>query len=96
MRRRWFIVWVWLEINMIRVIPLIVGTGYDVGEVTSAVTYFLVQAIGSFLILIPGIMAKLASFAMMPTEAIASVGIMAKLGLAPVHLWVILVAENLI
>jgi hypothetical protein len=81
---------------MIRVIPLIVGTGYDVGEVTSAVTYFLVQAIGSFLILIPGIMAKLASFAMMPTEAIASVGIMAKLGLAPVHLWVILVAENLI
>lgn len=61
---------------MVRVIPLIVGAGFDVGEVTSAVTYFLVQAIGSFLILIPGIIAKL--------------------GLAPVHLWVILVAENLI
>lgn len=51
---------------MVRVIPLIVGTGFDVGEVTSAVTYFLVQAIGSFLILIPGVIAKL--------------------GLAPVHL----------
>jgi hypothetical protein len=71
---------------MVRVIPLIVGVGFDIGEVTSAVTYFLVQAIGSFIILIPGIIAKLASFAMIPTEAIASVGIIAKLGLAPVHL----------
>jgi len=71
---------------------LIVGSGSSSRDSSSSISYFLIQACGSFLILISGIAITLS-----PTERLASlllsVGLAIKLGLFPVHLWVVTVSH---
>jgi NADH:ubiquinone oxidoreductase subunit 2 (subunit N) len=46
----WLYVWIGLEINLISFIPLIMASGVD-SETESRLKYFLVQALGSGLLL---------------------------------------------
>ena len=46
----WIYIWIGLEINLLSFIPLMISSGSEV-EVESSLKYFLVQALGSSLIL---------------------------------------------
>jgi len=89
-------VWVWLEINVLGVLPLVVGSGYSVLDSSSSIFYFLVQACGSFLVLIPGVLLVLGLSGAFFVVCVVSIGLAVKLGLFPVHFWVIAVARSLV
>jgi len=91
----WFMVWVWLEINVLGVLPLLVGSGYSVHDSSSSVFYFLVQACGSFLVLIPGVLFLLGLSYSFLVDFLLSAGLAIKLGLFPVHFWVAIVSRSL-
>jgi len=77
------------------VLPLVVGSGYSVFDSFSASFYFLVQACGSFLVLLPGLLLSAGLCYSFMAEAIVSFGLAVKLGLFPVHFWVVTVARSL-
>jgi formate hydrogenlyase subunit 3/multisubunit Na+/H+ antiporter MnhD subunit len=91
----WFMVWVWLEISVLGVLPLVVGAGYSVFDSFAASFYFLVQACGSFLVLLPGLLLVIGLCYTFVRDAIVSFGLAVKLGLFPVHFWVVSVARSL-
>jgi len=78
------------------VLPLIVGSGYSVRRSFSAISYFLVQACGSFLVLVPGILLVLGPSYTFIVDLLVSFGLAVKLGLFPVHQWVASVARSLV
>lgn len=84
-----------MEINVLGVLPLVVGSGYSVYDSFSASFYFLVQACGSFLVLIPGLLLSMGLCYTFFSDAIISFGLAVKLGLFPVHFWVVSVARCL-
>jgi len=57
--------------------------------------YFLVQACGSFLVLLPGLLLSAGLCYAFVAEAILSFGLAVKLGLFPVHFWVVRVTRSL-
>jgi len=56
----------------------------------------LVQACGSFLVLIPGVLLVLGLSGAFFVDCVVSIGLAVKLGLFPVHFWVIAVARSLV
>jgi len=90
---RWLLVWIWLELNVLGVLPLVVGAGHSVADSTSSVLYFLVQACGSFLLLTSGLLLAFGVNSGFVCDCALSLGLAVKLGLFPVHFWVVLVSR---
>ena len=81
----WPVAWIGLELNLLGFVPMAMLT---LTNKKSAITYFVVQSIGSLLLLYGGITtaaALLASF----------LGVLLKMGLTPLHFWVPPVARKL-
>lgn len=81
---RWLTVWLGLELNLISFLPLIINT-HTSQETESSIKYFLVQAIGSGFILIGGL--SLSFVSPYISYLIISLGLILKLGVAPLHFW---------
>ena len=81
----WPVAWIGLELNLLGFVPLAI-TSNDTKK--PAMFYFVVQRVGSLLLLFGGISGG--------TVALLSIlGLLLKMGLAPVHFWVPPVAGRL-
>nr|YP_010502210.1 NADH dehydrogenase subunit 2 [Leocrates chinensis]UXC96455.1 NADH dehydrogenase subunit 2 [Leocrates chinensis] len=85
---QWIYVWLGLEINLFSFIPLMTFNSESF-QTESAMKYFLVQAMGSGLLLLGAAASTslLHSVPMKITSLIMIAGLMIKLGLAPLHFW---------
>jgi len=84
-RSNWIIVWISLEVNLIRFIPIIL-TIKTSQETEAAISYFLAQALGSALILYSGLALNSLSFHSI-FFYILTTALLIKLGAAPCHFW---------
>nr|YP_009136677.1 NADH dehydrogenase subunit 2 [Melibe leonina]AKE07282.1 NADH dehydrogenase subunit 2 [Melibe leonina] len=86
----WIICWVGLELSFLGLIPILISDNSKISvNKESSLKYFCVQAMGSGLLLLGGILVYMLPFA--PTylsEAIFSFSLLIKLGVAPAHFWV--------
>ena len=81
-RSRILLVWVMLELNIIRVLPLLrFDGGVFRGELR--IKYFLIQAWGSAIFLVGLLLAQLRDF----TGTLIELALALKLGAAPLHFW---------
>jgi len=81
----WPCAWMGLEINLLGFLPLAL---WALHQKKAAIYYFVVQRVGSLLILYGGLRVGVAA-------ALCAGGAVLKLGLAPVHFWVPPVAGKL-
>jgi len=81
----WPLAWMGLELNLLGFVPLAILTLYNK---KSAITYFVVQSIGSLLLLYGGVTATAAGLTCV-------LGVLLKIGLTPLHFWVPHVARKL-
>lgn len=90
----WLGVWFGLEINLFRAIPLLLGTGSP-REAESMLKYFLIQGVGSG-VLLGGALINSNSLGVMYVTSFTQIemsligvclGMMIKVGLAPFHFW---------
>lgn len=81
---RWLTVWLGLELNLISFLPIILLT-HRSQETESAIKYFLIQALGSGFVLMGGLGTSLLSVSW--AYILISMGLIIKLGLAPLHFW---------
>ncbi len=88
--RNWIIVWVGLELNLYSFIPLITSLKWSRNE-DRATQYFIVQAVGSGLIVIGFFSRALFSY----TNLILTIALILKAGIAPLHFWLPAVAKSL-
>jgi len=95
---RWIICWVGLELTFLGLIPLLVSSGgrvFNLGK-ECAIKYFCIQALGSGLLLIRGVLV----FRMVRSFGILSYflflfRLLIKLGVFPIHFWVPSVVSGL-
>nr|YP_009116251.1 NADH dehydrogenase subunit 2 [Euastacus spinifer]AJD22595.1 NADH dehydrogenase subunit 2 [Euastacus spinifer] len=87
----WFSAWVGLELNLMSFIPLISSSKNKIPSEAS-LKYFLVQALGSALIIFSS---SLIIFSMNPSFLVISLALLLKLGAAPFHFWFPQVMEGL-
>lgn len=78
--RNWLTVWLFLELNLLVMVPLIVSMGSAV-RVESGVKYFVAQAVGRLMILL-GIFSRISI-----SYYCLARGVSLKLGLVPLHFW---------
>lgn len=86
-RTNWLFLWVALEINLLRFIPIIIHSKKS-QETEAAVKYFLAQALGSRILLISSI--SLWSNSRTPNQFIPVllfIALVLKLGIVPCHFW---------
>ena len=76
---RWLMIWIFLELNILIVVPLMVF-GKKVEETESRIKYFFAQVIGRIMILLGAFGIK--------SEFFFVLGILIKLGVVPLHFWV--------
>lgn len=90
MRRSWLGVWVGIELNLIRFIPILLQSRKISGE--AAVKYFLIQVSGSFLLLISslGFVNDYLYFSIL-----IRVSLLIKIGRAPFHFWYPILSEEI-
>nr|YP_009974966.1 NADH dehydrogenase subunit 2 [Platynereis massiliensis]QNJ33940.1 NADH dehydrogenase subunit 2 [Platynereis massiliensis] len=85
----WLFLWMGMELNLLSFIPLIAST-QSFQETEASVKYFIIQAIGSGLMLMAGVMSMLNSLGP-STKYITSfmflLSMVMKLGMAPCHQW---------
>nr|YP_007025671.1 NADH dehydrogenase subunit 2 [Thalassina kelanang]AEW68310.1 NADH dehydrogenase subunit 2 [Thalassina kelanang] len=87
----WFLAWMGLELNLLSFIPLISSKNNQIASETS-LKYFLIQALGSSMILLSASFLPLqANFALL----ILLLALMLKLGAAPFHFWFPQIMEGL-
>jgi len=87
----WFGAWVGLELNLLSFIPLISAKGNQYSS-EAALKYFLIQALGSSLIILS------ASFILVvvgPAQSLIIIALLLKSGAAPFHFWFPSVMEGL-
>lgn len=85
----WLYVWMGLEINLISFIPLIMSSGVDI-ETERRLKYFLIQALGSGILLFGSLVEMNYPNSMIPDwlgVCILVMSLMVKLGMAPFHFW---------
>lgn len=88
-RTNWLYLWMGMELNLLSFIPL-VARSQILQETEARVKYFIIQAVGSGLILTAGIISTnpLTNFSFSPTIiTIFIIRIAVKLGIAPCHQW---------
>ena len=93
-RTSWIIIWISLEINMLRFVPIIFSKNLS-NEIEAGIKYFLVQALGSNLILI----SRIIMWYTLPLKELFPIilffRLMMKLGLIPFHFWYPSMISNL-
>lgn len=98
----WIGVWLGLEVNLFRILPLILGRGSS-GEAESCVKYFVIQVIGSGLIFFGAIL-RIRYWGYFVVRGclieemalwIISIGLIIKIGLVPFHFWLPRVISNI-
>lgn len=85
----WLYLWIGIELNLLSFVPLIANTS-SLQETEARVKYFIIQAIGSRLILTAGIIASnpnIFSRIKIAVRIIFISSIILKLGIAPCHQW---------
>lgn len=85
----WIFVWAGLEINLLSFIPLIVQSNSN-QETEAAIKYFLVQALGSGLLLIAGLLISGPALTLISptiTSLLLIIRMLIKIGAAPFHFW---------
>jgi len=91
----WFTIWLGLEINLLRIIPILVKrNSFSSSDLT--IKYFIIQAITS-LIIISSVSLNLRSFFFYPDGLIVKIIIIAlsiKAAIAPFHLWLTQIINN--
>nr|YP_009243646.1 NADH dehydrogenase subunit 2 [Caridina gracilipes]AMX74297.1 NADH dehydrogenase subunit 2 [Caridina gracilipes] len=80
----WFTAWIGLELNLLSFIPLLATTKSDMYSTEAALKYFLVQALGSVLIVAAG---PLGLYLQNSTATITTLALLLKMGAAPFHFW---------
>lgn len=91
----WFTAWLGLEINLIRITPIIlVSLNKNLTE--AAIKYFLTQAIASIIIIfsITLLLNSSENIVMEIIEIIISLSLIIKIGIAPLHFWFPQVSNN--
>ena len=86
---QWVFLWVGLEINLLSIVPLILSA-HDINQRESTIKYFLIQAVGSALILIRAISYFYTPFSFISSRESCMIiisGLIIKLGVAPLHYW---------
>nr|WFS78625.1 NADH dehydrogenase subunit 2 [Phyllozelus siccus siccus] len=87
----WFGAWLGLEINLMSFIPLLTSPKKSPLKTEAALTYFLVQALGSSIILFAFTMNKLVSISSLTLNSlflnIILIALFLKMGAAPLHFW---------
>ena len=84
-RSNWLFIWCGIEINLLRFIPLIMISN-KFQEQEAATKYFLIQALGSRLILIASTSIWLNKTILEPSYVLTA-ALIIKLGIAPCHFW---------
>lgn len=85
----WIYIWIGLEINLLSFIPLILHRKRN-QETEAATKYFLVQALGSSLILLSSLSVLFSSFSILSanlTTYTLALALIIKIGAAPFHFW---------
>ena len=82
----WLFIWIMLELNLLSFIPLIT-TSSTFQETEASVKYFLIQALGSSLLLIARLTLIFNPFPTLIRYIIIALSLSLKIGLAPVHIW---------
>lgn len=85
-RSNWLFLWLALEINIISFIPLIIITRSN-QETESAIKYFLIQALGSRILLIYSICIIYSALTSTIISTLLIIRLLIKLGAAPFHPW---------
>nr|YP_009254373.1 NADH dehydrogenase subunit 2 [Caridina cf. nilotica HMG-2016]ANC75346.1 NADH dehydrogenase subunit 2 [Caridina cf. nilotica HMG-2016] len=80
----WFTAWIGLELNLLSFIPLLAASKSNQYSSESSLKYFLVQALGSALILAS---APLSLYMQNSTTIIITLALLLKMGAAPFHFW---------
>ena len=88
----WLTVWLGLELNLISFLPLITIKG-SAQQTESAIKYFLIQALGSGLVLLGGLRLSLI-WSLWGSIFVLS-GLSLKLGAAPLHFWLPMVINGI-
>lgn len=84
-RTNWLILWISIEINILRFIPIITNSKSN-QETEAAIKYFIAQALGSRIILITRI-SIWSTYSSYQINLILITAIIIKLGIAPIHFW---------
>nr|YP_009545527.1 NADH dehydrogenase subunit 2 [Metapenaeopsis barbata]AYO45605.1 NADH dehydrogenase subunit 2 [Metapenaeopsis barbata] len=87
----WFGAWIGLELNLLSFIPLISSKNNQYSS-EAALKYFLIQALGSSIIIMS---ASLMLFTTEPTSTLMTIALLLKAGAAPFHFWFPSVMEGL-
>nr|ALQ78827.1 NADH dehydrogenase subunit 2 [Hemipodia simplex] len=85
----WIYVWMGFEINLMSFIPMMLHSNTN-QETEASVKYFLVQALGSSLILLSSLSIMFSPFSMFSLSAMTLtllLALMIKMGAAPFHFW---------
>jgi len=85
-RTNWLFIWIILELNLLAFIPLMVSSS-TFQETEASVKYFLIQALGSRLLLISRLILIFNSFPTLIRYTILTLRLSLKIGLAPLHIW---------
>nr|YP_009926557.1 NADH dehydrogenase subunit 2 [Hediste japonica]QNH92148.1 NADH dehydrogenase subunit 2 [Hediste japonica] len=85
----WLYLWMGMELNLLSFIPL-VASSHTLQETEASVKYFIIQAVGSGLMLTAGVMSTnpLSNFSFSPViMTMFVISMTMKLGMAPCHQW---------
>lgn len=85
----WIYVWIGFEVNLLSFIPIILQSQNN-QETEASVKYFLIQALGSSLILMSSLSILLQNFSVFShniTSIALSLALIIKMGVAPFHFW---------
>lgn len=81
----WLFLWIAIEINILRFIPIIINSKTN-QETEASIKYFIAQALGSRIILITSL-SQWTTSSVYRTHLILISAIILKLGIAPFHFW---------
>ena len=84
----WWVGWLGMEINLLGFIILILNKNRN----ESALKYFVVQSLGSVVLISRALTTE--NFSFKSLQLLLSLAIFLKLGIAPLHYWVILIVES--
>nr|YP_009307965.1 NADH dehydrogenase subunit 2 [Typosyllis antoni]AOR87150.1 NADH dehydrogenase subunit 2 [Typosyllis antoni] len=89
----WIMVWMSMEMNLMSFIPLMLSSSTH-SELEAATKYFLMQSIGSAMMLTSIFMFNSLNL-FKPTSLIFCLSMMLKMGMAPLHLWLPQILNNM-
>nr|QZZ18272.1 NADH dehydrogenase subunit 2 [Elbelus tripunctatus] len=86
----WIFIWCGLELSLISILPLMVNDSVLSSE--SSISYFLVQSMGSSLLVLGLVNMMMMNWG---CDLFISISLMIKMGVAPFHLWLLSIIDGL-